>query len=138
MSPVSSNSRPPSLVLDLPSEPESVSRARHQTRDYAERSGADPESVAIAVSEAVGNAVLHGYRHGRRGTVRVEAESSGEMLSVVVSDSGVGMSSHPPAEGLGMGLSLIGHVSDRLEIEGCAGGGTRVAMRFQLVALEPA
>jgi stage II sporulation protein AB (anti-sigma F factor) len=137
MSPASSNGAP-SLVLDLPNEPESVTRARHHTRDYAERSGADPESVAIAVSEAVGNAVLHGYRHGRPGTVRVEAESSGGMLSVIVSDSGVGMSPHPPADGLGIGLSLIGHVSDRLEIEGCAGGGTRVAMAFQLVALEPA
>jgi stage II sporulation protein AB (anti-sigma F factor) len=138
MSPVSSNPRPSSLVLDLPSEPESVSRARHHTRDYAERSGADPEPVAIAVSEALGNAVLHGYRHGRRGTVGVEAESSGEMLSAIVSDSGVGMSPHPHADGLGIGLSLIGHVSDRLEIEGCAEGGTRVAMAFQLVALEPA
>lgn len=136
MSSGSSDSRAASLALDLPSEPSSVSRARHATREYAERAGADPESVAIAVSEAVGNAIIHGYRDGRWGVVRVEARLTGTVLSVIVRDSGVGMSPNPMANGLGVGLSLIGRVSDHLAIE-THKAGTRVAMRFRLAAIEP-
>jgi anti-sigma regulatory factor (Ser/Thr protein kinase) len=117
--------------------PASVSRARHATSEYAERVGADPELVATAVSEAVGNAIIHGYRDGRRGLVRVEVGLSGAMLSVIVRDSGVGMSPHPQTKGLGIGLSLIGWASDGLEIDSEAPGGTRVVMKFLRVAPEP-
>jgi stage II sporulation protein AB (anti-sigma F factor) len=114
----------------------SVSRARHATREYAERAGADPESVATAVSEAVGNSIIHGYRDGRRGTIRVEARLTGARLSVIVRDFGVGMSPNPRANGLGVGLRLIGRVSDHVEIESHTEGGTRVAMWFRVVGID--
>jgi anti-sigma regulatory factor (Ser/Thr protein kinase) len=120
------------LVLELPSDPESATSARHAACRYAERVGADPEAVGIAVAEAVANAIVHGYRDGRRGTIVVRVRSDQGALHVSVADSGNGMAPHPMADGLGLGLSLIGHVSDRFEIQSFDEGGTLLMMRFGL------
>ena len=120
------------LVLELPSDPESATSARHAACDYAERAGADPEAVGIAVAEAVANAIIHGYRDGRRGVILVRVRSEVDALLVTVADSGNGMAPHPSRRGLGIGLSLIGRVSDELEVQSGAERGTLLLMRFPL------
>jgi stage II sporulation protein AB (anti-sigma F factor) len=53
------------------------------------------------VSEAVTNAIVHAYPDGAPGQVRLEAWLDDELLTVVVADDGVGMSSGRGSPGLG-------------------------------------
>ena len=83
--------------------------------------------VALAVSEAITNAVVHAYRDESAGPVRVVACAEPRRLVVVVRDHGCGMSPNPGSPGLGLGLSVIGRLAAELNIERPdAGGGTRL------------
>jgi anti-sigma regulatory factor (Ser/Thr protein kinase) len=87
--------------------------------------------VALAVSEAITNAVVHAYRDESAGPVRVVACAEPHRLVVVVRDYGCGMSPNPESPGLGLGLSVIGRLAAELDIERPdEGGGTRLRMCF--------
>ena len=60
------------IKLELGSEPASVAAARHAAARLAADVGAPEDDVRIAVSEAVGNAVVHGYRGRRSGPIILE------------------------------------------------------------------
>jgi len=120
------------LELRTPATPAAVPGVRRAVVDFAElhRVGHAPD-VALAVSEAVTNAVLHGYRDDAGGDVRVVACAEPQRLVVVVRDYGVGMSPHPNSPGLGLGLSVIGRLTTEMNIERPEeGGGTRLRMHF--------
>src|SRR5436190_1527707 len=74
---------PPSAVcgeLELPNRPSSVRRARGAARILARRNGCGPrtaENVALAVSEAVSNALIHGYGEST-GRVQMVVEVSAD------------------------------------------------------------
>ena len=89
------------LELRLDSSAEAVRRARHEVAAFAERHGlANPRDVALAVSEAATNAVVHAYRsEGDEGDIRVVACARESGLVVVVRDYGVGMSPNPEQPG---------------------------------------
>jgi anti-sigma regulatory factor (Ser/Thr protein kinase) len=118
------------IALSLPPLPESVSEARQAVARLADAAGADRDAVELAVAEAVGNAVLHAYRDGRRGTVTVVARHEDDKLVVLVADDGVGIRPNPAARGIGFGLPLIAQLSDGLQITERAGGGAELRMRF--------
>ena len=120
------------LELRTPSSPAAVPGVRRAVVDFAELHGVgNPPDVALAVSEAITNAVLHGYRDGTSGDVRVVACAEPNRLVVVVRDYGCGMSPHPDSPGLGLGLSVIGHLTTEMNIERPdVGGGTRLRMHF--------
>jgi serine/threonine-protein kinase RsbW/stage II sporulation protein AB (anti-sigma F factor) len=120
------------LHLQLSAEPRSVGVARHAISDFAAASGADPGAVALAVSEAVTNAILHAYTNGSGGSIDVVARRNGSHLLVTVSDDGRGMMPNPDSPGLGFGLALVASVTDELGIAESADGGTTVRMRFAL------
>ena len=91
------------------------------------------EQVRLAVSEAVSNAVLHGYRDGGSGEITMLAEADDHRLEVLVRDSGCGMSPHAGSRGAGLGLPLIAELSDALAVRPNADGdGTEVQMTFRL------
>lgn len=125
------------LELVLPARPESVAEARHAAVDLARDTGIDLADVEIAVSEAVGNAVIHAYpegaSRGRRtpANVRLIGTLYEGTLVFVVQDDGVGMRPHPEAPGLRLGLPLIGQVCDDVHID-THDGGTRISMAFSL------
>ncbi len=121
------------LALELPAEPESVAEARHAAADLARRVGADEADVKIAVSEAVGNAVMHAYRDRERGMVRVSGEVARGALRFSVSDDGVGMSPNLESRGLHLGIPLIGKVAHDLRIDATA-AGTTISFSFPLAA----
>jgi anti-sigma regulatory factor (Ser/Thr protein kinase) len=129
--PAAAPADPPKLDLELPAQPESVTRARHAATALAAEAGVDTEAVGLAVTEAVGNAVIHGFRDAARGRVflRATTEPCGP-LTVTVEDDGDGMRPNPESPGLGLGLSLIGSVAAAFRIERLDAGGTRVTMRF--------
>jgi two-component sensor histidine kinase len=115
-------------------EPASVSRARHEVKSFVEALGADAADVGLAVTEAVSNAVTHGFRDGREGTIVIQVETLvPDTLAVTVSDDGLGISPNLRREGLGLGLALIGRLASDLDISARRPHGTRVHMRFPLV-----
>jgi stage II sporulation protein AB (anti-sigma F factor) len=120
------------LELRTHATPAAVPGVRRAVVDFAELHGVGiAPDVALAVSEAITNAVLHAYRDGGNGDVRVVACAEPDRLVVVVRDYGCGMSPHPDSPGLGLGLAVIGRLATELNIERPdEGGGTRLRMCF--------
>jgi serine/threonine-protein kinase RsbW len=128
------------LELELPATPPSVAEARHALSAYAERCGwSDLWSIKTAVSEAVGNAVLHAYPDGADAQrIWVRAQLERDNLLVSVEDDGTGMRPRIDSPGLGLGISLIESVTDRLVMEDRSGGGLRVQLWFAQDSKAPA
>jgi serine/threonine-protein kinase RsbW/stage II sporulation protein AB (anti-sigma F factor) len=120
------------LELRTHATPAAVPGVRRAVVDFAELHGVGvAPDVALAVSEAITNAVLHAYRGDRAGEVRVVACAEPGRLVVVVRDYGCGMSPNPDSPGLGLGLAVIGRLANELNIERPdEGGGTRLRMCF--------
>ena len=102
----------------------------------------DAADVKTAVSEAVTNAVIHGYRGGE-GRIVMELSLSGRELTVTVRDWGVGIedierartplfTTQPEAERSGMGFTIMESFMDSLEVESAPGCGTAVTMKKRL------
>ena len=107
------------------------------TRYVTRHSVADPpiSDMKLAVSEAVTNAVVHGYINTEPGTVTVlvAVDADAELLTVTVTDDGSGMHPRPDSPGLGLGLPLITTLAKTAKISAGPGGlGTRVRMTFAL------
>jgi anti-sigma regulatory factor (Ser/Thr protein kinase) len=120
-----------SLQLTLTAEADSVGRARHAAAEFARAHGADPDDVALAVSEGVSNAIIHGFRDREPGRIDVRAIVEGDRLVVSVSDDGVGVTPNPQSPGLGLGLALIGSLADGVELRRDGRpSGTTLIMRF--------
>jgi anti-sigma regulatory factor (Ser/Thr protein kinase) len=120
------------LELRLDAEPAAVGRARAAVVAFSERHAlARAADVALAVTEAVTNAVVHAYRGDATGQVRVVACARTDGLLVVVRDYGCGMQPNPGSPGAGLGLAVIGALAGEMNIERPdQGGGTRVRIRF--------
>lgn len=75
------------------------------------------EDLRLAVSEAVTNAVVHGFRcREQPGTVTLVIDvKPDEVAEVIVRDDGIGMSRRSDSPGLGLGLALIQSVADQVE-----------------------
>jgi serine/threonine-protein kinase RsbW len=121
------------LSQSYPALAESVPHARNDVVAFAIRRGANEaqiEAIRLAVSEAVSNVVLHAYDGGGPGALHITAEIAAHDLWVLISDEGRGFQAPARTPGLGWGLPLIAHMSDRLEIAERAEGGTEIRMRF--------
>jgi serine/threonine-protein kinase RsbW len=102
----------------------------------AEQIGMDDTGVAdlkTVVTEACMNVVVHAY-NGESGPLVVEADPDSEGLTVIVSDSGSGISPQAESEraSLKLGLSLIAALSSSFSISGGLDRGTEVMMRLPL------
>lgn len=120
------------LDLRLPAEPRTVPTMRWAATKFAEKhAAADPSGIALAVSEAVTNAVLHAYDDGEDGEVRLVACAEPERLVVVVRDWGRrGMRPRPDSPGIGLGLPTVATIAREFNIEIPEGGGTLLRMHF--------
>jgi serine/threonine-protein kinase RsbW/stage II sporulation protein AB (anti-sigma F factor) len=117
----------------VPALEESVPQLRRAVQEFAAGCGASRAvlgDVALAVSEAATNAVLHAFLEREPGTVRVCASIGVDEIRVVVTDDGRGMQPRPDSPGLGMGLPLIGQVTTHFDIRVAPGGGTELSMTF--------
>ena len=123
--------------------PDAVAQARLALVGRLRGLGADDQSlddVALAVSEACTNAVVHAYRETTSGTFEVAAAVKGDLVHVSVTDYGGGLRARTDSPGLGLGLPLITSLSDSLAVRsgprrtnGNAGGpGTVLSMTFTL------
>lgn len=117
--------------MRLDAVPQSVAEVRGRIGEFVARHGlADPGDVALAVTEGATNVVLHAYRDGRVGFMRIVACARRTGLVVVVRDYGCGMSPNPDSPGCGLGLSVMGAVAAEVNIERPDDGGTRIRLRF--------
>jgi anti-sigma regulatory factor (Ser/Thr protein kinase) len=92
------------LDVELPAEPQSVSRARRAVLDALKGIAVDRDAIGVVVSEAVTNAVLHAYRdRDRPGQVHVTAALDEEGVEVTVADDGLGLRPRPDSPGSGSG-----------------------------------
>lgn len=98
--------------------------------------------VKTAVSEAVTNAIIHGYEE-EGGIVYISCRLTGDLLEVEVEDKGKGIedidqamepmfTTKPDKDRSGMGFSFMEAFMDELEVESVPGDGTRVAMKKKL------
>ena len=104
--------------------------------EFAQEAGATPADVAairLAVSEAITNVVVHAYSEDiEPGQVEIEAKLEGDDLYVTVLDVGHGLNAASTSPGLGLGLAIISQESDSVDINGRAGTGLSIRMRFAL------
>jgi anti-sigma regulatory factor (Ser/Thr protein kinase) len=117
------------VQLDLSCEASSVGTARNAVARLARSLGASVEHVKIAVSEAVANAVVHAYRDGGRGEIRVVARSVRGRLVMTVADDGIGMTPNPSNPGLRLGIPLITKLCEDVRFTS-SDSGTVVSMSF--------
>jgi anti-sigma regulatory factor (Ser/Thr protein kinase) len=122
---------PPGLDERWPAEVSSVAPIRDAVRRFAASAGAGRgmiDDVALAVTEATTNAVVHADAR----TITIVGIAVDHVLTIDVTDDGAGIAPDLERGGLGLGLAIIGRLSDELRIGAAPGGGTRVGMRFSL------
>ena len=130
------SSKPLTLRESYQATPDSIPRARHDVRRLASAAGASRallDAISLAVTEAVTNSIVHGYR-GKPGEVELTAQIAPGTLVIGVTDRGCGFHTPPANPGLGFGLALMADASAHLDIVQRATGGTAVTMRFALDA----
>jgi len=127
---------PPTVLAELPAVPESIGPMRRVARAVAERCGAPDQvasDIALAVSEAATNVVVHAYRD-EPGTLALAAQTVDHEMLFRVIDDGEGLSPRADSPGMGVGLPLIARLAGRFEVRpGPSGRGTELLMSFPLV-----
>ena len=134
------------MKLEFLSVPENEGFARVAVSAFAVQLNPTLDVLAdikTAVSEAVTNAIVHGYRE-KRGIVAIGASLTDEgMLEISVSDRGQGIAdiaqamqpfftTQPEKERSGMGFSVMQTFMDQVKVESCLGEGTTVRMKKRL------
>ncbi|WP_258359188.1 anti-sigma F factor [Moorella sulfitireducens] len=129
-----------SMALEFLSLPENVGLARVAVATFAaqvDMTLSELEEIKVAVSEAVSNAIIHGYRGEPRGIVRVTVERTSAGLVITVEDRGCGipdvaMAMQPAystdPERMGLGFAFMQSFMDNLEVTSEVDRGTRVKM----------
>ena len=110
---------------------EAITELRGAARTFAEIHGADAQDVALAISEAVTNAVVHAYVGRAPGAVRLSGRRHRAHIELTVEDDGPGCRPRPDSPGAGLGLAIIAQVADDVGFAAIR-PGTRVQMRFAL------
>jgi anti-sigma F factor len=83
--------------------------------------------IKTAVSEAVTNAIIHGYENDPEGIITIEAAIEDRSVEIVIRDRGVGIenieearqplfTTKPELERSGMGFTIMENFVDELEI----------------------
>ncbi len=99
--------------------------------------------IRTAVSEAVTNAIIHGYDQNPDRVVTMQMEIDDDDLVVIVRDDGCGIgdvalarkpffTSKPELERSGMGFSVMEAFMDSLDVQSGLGKGTTVTMRKRI------
>lgn len=131
----------PFFHLEFDSSSENESFARAAVCAFAAR--LDPtleelEDIRTAVSEAVTNAIIHGYEQ-RPGSIWLSASLQDRTLQITIEDHGVGIAdvsqameplytSRPDLERSGLGFTLMQSFMDSVKVISVPGTGTTVTM----------
>ena len=102
--------------------------------------------IKTAVSEAVTNAIIHGYEE-KKGVVKMRCQIINNELIIEISDNGQGIenidlakqplyTTKPNLERSGMGFTIMESFMDEVEIESIVGMGTKVTMKKKIKSNE--
>lgn len=136
------------IVFEFDSKPENESLARTVVAAFVAR--LDPtleelSDVKTAVSEAVTNSIIHGYK-GEKGKIRIHSWINDTTLWVEVQDTGQGIydikkameplyTSSPELERSGMGFSFMEAFMDELTVDSKVGVGTTICMKKKIYSM---
>ncbi|EQF26530.1 anti-sigma F factor [Clostridioides difficile CD160] len=95
--------------------------------------------IKTAVSEAVTNAIIHGYEEDSSKFVFLRCEIEGNIIKIIVEDEGYGIenvekameplyTSKPELDRSGMGFTVMKSFMDDVEVSSVKDNGTRIEM----------
>lgn len=136
-----SNTQNNEMEIRFDSRSENEGFARVSVASFLTQLNPTVEEVAdvkTAVSEAVTNAIIHGYEQ-RVETVRIHCSIENQLFTVEISDRGKGIANvekamepmfttKPEDDRSGMGFSFMEAFMDSVEVESKVGKGTSVKM----------
>nr|WP_317356997.1 anti-sigma F factor [uncultured Tyzzerella sp.] len=133
-----------SLVLDANSKNEAF--ARVSIAAFATQ--LDPtleqlDDIKMAVSEAVTNAIIHGYEGIENGQIYIQCKIYKETLYIQIEDKGKGIeniekameplyTSKPDMERSGMGFTVMEAFMDNMEVISEVGKGTKICLEKKI------
>lgn len=102
------------------------------------------EEIKTVVSEAVTNAIIHGYEENPDGIVRIRATLEDDFIELVIEDEGKGIedvelamqplyTTKPELERSGMGFTIMENFMDSLEVSTSLGKGTTIRLTKRLL-----
>lgn len=99
--------------------------------------------IKTVVSEAVTNAIIHGYENNRDGIVYISVSMENGLIDLCIRDTGKGIrdieeakqplfTTKPELERSGMGFTIMENFMDEIEIRSSMGEGTEIRLRKRL------
>ncbi|MFS8651732.1 MAG: anti-sigma F factor [Caldibacillus sp.] len=99
--------------------------------------------IKTVVSEAVTNAIIHGYENDPEGVIEITVKIDGDLVEMTITDYGVGIenieeakqplfTTKPELERSGMGFTIMENFTDEMVVESAPGKGTTVRLKKQL------
>jgi len=99
--------------------------------------------IKTVVSEAVTNAIIHGYENDPNGVVYIHVSVEDSLIDMTIKDVGLGIvdveearqplfTTKPDLERSGMGFTIMENFMDEVEIRTQPGRGTEVKLRKHL------
>lgn len=101
------------------------------------------EEIKTVVSEAVTNAIIHGYEGNSEGIVRICVAMTEDMIDLIIEDHGKGIedveqamqplfTTKPELERSGMGFTIMENFMDSIEVVTSPGKGTKIRLTKRL------
>ncbi|MCL2386093.1 MAG: anti-sigma F factor [Defluviitaleaceae bacterium] len=133
------------VKLEIEAHSENVSMARVVAATFITPYDPTVEEVSdlkTAVSEAVTNAIIHGYNENG-GIVSLIFSAENRVITVEIADKGIGIenietareplfTTKPEMERSGLGFTVMEEFMDSVEVQSTAGEGTTVTMTKEL------
>ncbi len=96
--------------------------------------------IKTVVSEAVTNAIIHGYDNNPEGIVYISVKIEDDVIDMTIKDNGQGITdieearqplftTKPELERSGMGFTIMENFMDEIEVNSIIGEGTEVRLR---------
>ncbi|MCC5911628.1 MAG: anti-sigma F factor [Clostridiaceae bacterium] len=136
------------MKLQFDSRSQNESFARVVVASFAAQLDPTIEEISdikTAISEAVTNAIIHGYEN-KIGTVTVICSINNNELEIIVEDEGNGIedvnqameplyTSKPELERSGMGFTVMETFMDVVDVYSEVGKGTKITMKKKFISL---
>ena len=95
--------------------------------------------LKTVVSEAVTNAIIHGYTNEANEMIYMECSIDNNKVELIIEDTGIGIenidqatqplfTSKPELERSGMGFTIMENFMDKVEVESRLGHGTKIKL----------